>query len=113
CARAMFIKTRRFARDRRLGEALRLSRLERRSVYKRDLLFEDPGVTHCVQVVCDGVRKPEAVVRDCGPHALAARGQPPVLDVAFPELASRRAKEMAAGNRGISRRKGHNVLQLI
>ena len=67
-----------------------------------------------LEVVRGGVGQPQQVVRDAGAGAAARRRMPPVLHVAFDELAAaRRAADARARASGFEHRQRHHVLELI
>src|SRR3546814_607733 len=74
---------------------------------------EHRGVAGRVHVVAGNERQPQAVVGHARADALAARRQPPVLHIAFLELAPGRAQQLRAGFIGFGDAGRHHVLQLV
>src|SRR3546814_5931574 len=63
--------------------------------------------------VAGNEQQPQAVVGHARADALAARRQPPVLHIAFLELAPGRAQQLRAGFVGFGDAGRHHVLQLV
>jgi hypothetical protein len=74
---------------------------------------EDGAVTGNTDVVLADEGQPRKVVGESRPYAASVRRMPPVLDVAFDELAARRANDVLARERGLRVEEREDVLQLI
>ena len=102
--RAMLEQCRRPVGDDGREEAVGLAGLQRLAFEERDRLVEDGEVGRDVDVMGDGEGQPRAIVGDAGAHALAGMRQPPMLNVAFDELAPRGAQQVLARQRRAARR---------
>src|SRR4051794_17175387 len=80
---------------------------------KRHDFVEDGTVAGRLDVMSDGEGKPEEVVAEARADTIAGRLVPPVLDVAFEELAAGGAQEMPTGLLGCRVHERHHVLQLV
>src|ERR1019366_227397 len=80
---------------------------------ERNPHVEDSGISGRFHVLGDSIREPEEVVRATRADAAAARGGPPVLNVALHELARRRPEEMLAGEVGPREHERQDVLELV
>ena len=76
-------------------------------------LVEHGRVASGVDVVDSGMAQPEQVVGEMGANASPGRRMPPVLHIAFGELARRRQQQLAAQHGRRHHRERHGVLQLI
>src|SRR6185436_20554993 len=76
-------------------------------------LIEDRTVAGGANVMCRDEGKPEEVVTDPRPDASARLWMPPVLDIAFHELACGSAQNVVARERGRRMHKRHDILQLV
>ena len=112
-AHAMLVQRARGLADDWLVVDLVLVRLERPHVEIRGVLIPDASVATHFHVVVGAEGQPREVVGEPRAHAASARLVPPVLDVALPELPSRRAQEVRLRHRGFGVHKGHAVLELI
>ena len=83
----MFEQTGLFAGDRGLKEAVAFAFMKNRRFEKRNVFVEDGAIARDVHVVRHGMCKPAAVVGDSRADAMARFRQPPMLHVAFEELA--------------------------
>ena len=92
---------------------LRFSGRDGGRLEERDPFVEDGGISGRFHVLGDRVREPEEVVRAVRPDPPAARGVPPVLNVALQELARRGPEEMRAGEVGAREHQRHDVLELV
>ena len=90
-----------------------LVRPQRGTLEVRHHLVEHRIVAGDREIPVDGVRKPDAVVGDPGPHATARRRVPPVLHVALGELAGGGTKQVLAGQVALGGHESEHVLQLI
>jgi hypothetical protein len=61
----------------------------------------------------DDISEPAAVVGDARADAASGFRQPPMLHIAFEELARRRAQQVLARNVGPRHAQRHHILQLI
>src|SRR5258707_11325415 len=59
--------------------------LPHRQIWNLDV--EYPAITRNIDVVIDDVWEPHEIVRESGSHSTAGLRMPPVLDIAFDELA--------------------------
>ena len=87
--------------------------VEQSSLEKRHLLVEDRVVAGGLHVLERRVDQPQPIVGNARPNALAVRFVPPVLHVAFDELARGRVQQMRARRVGRREQQGQHVLQLI
>ena len=82
------------AGDRGLEVRLVLFRCEDGPFEEGDDLVKHGGIARRLEVLGDGVGQPDRVIGDPGAHSPAGRGMPPVLHVAFHELAAGGPEEM-------------------
>ncbi len=78
-----------------------------------DDLVEEARVAGDLEVVGDHVGKPDRVIGDPGPNALAGRWMPPVLDVSLHELARGRPEQVRPSDVALGDDEGHHVLELV
>ena len=86
---------------------------EQRSLQERNRLVEHARVARRLDVVRHRVGQPQEVVGAARAGAAAARLVPPVLDVAFEELAPGRSQQVLAAEVGPGEAEGHDVLELV
>ena len=101
-ARAVLEQRGALERDLRCGEDLVLIVFQRGSVQEGDLRAQDVHVAGGPYVVSDDVGKPQQVVGNARADTRAARRVPPVLDVAFLELAARREQDVLSRQLGVA-----------
>ena len=87
--------------------------LEQPAFEERHDLVEEPGVGRRRDVLQRRVDEPEPIVRELGPHALAARFVPPVLDVAFDELSRGGMDDVVAREVRSRQHQREDILQLV
>src|ERR1051325_4422005 len=97
----------------RNGETLGLVLLQWFALEEWNHLIEDRGISGGANIMCSDERKPEKIVTDPRPDTHARVRVPPVLDIAFHELACGGAQNVAARKRGRRMHKRHHVLQLV
>ena len=78
-----------------------------------NLLIQHPAVAGGDDIAAGGQRQPEIIVGAVGAHPAADRRMPPVLHIAFLELAGGREQQMFAHQMRSGVDQGHDVLQLI
>ena len=74
---------------------------------------EHAGIAGGGDVAGGGVGQPQEIVGDAGARAAAGGGKPPVLDVAFLELARGADEQMFAGQPGAFVQEREGILQLV
>ena len=99
--------------DCRLEKCIVTLARQRRSFDERHLHVEDGAIAGERDVVRGDERQPHAIVGDVRAHALAVVRQPPVLHVAFGELARGGAQDLLAQQRGPREAQRHRILQLV
>ena len=82
------------------GKALGLSFLQWLGFEERDHLVEDRVVARGADVMSGDERKPEKIITDPSADPGAGLGMPPMLDIAFDELARGRAQDLLADDPG-------------
>ena len=112
-ADAVLVKGAALPRHLGLAIILELAGCQGRCFEERQPLIEQRDVAAAGQVMCDGKRKPQEVVRTAAAHAAARVGVPPMLDVAFDELASRTAQDVLPVEGGSREPEGHYILELV
>ena len=113
-ARAMFKQSRERLRYSRLKIRFVCSSLGQRSPSKKGNHFVQHGrVAGGFDEVDDGVGQPEQIVGDARAHAAPRRRMPPVLHVAFDELARGGAQQVLARDAGVATLKRHHILELV
>ncbi len=88
-------------------------RAHRPALEERGRLVEHRAVAGRLHVARRRERQPEKVVRAARAHAAARGRMPPVLHVAFHELAAGAAQQVLAHERGLGVHQRHHVLQLV
>ena len=93
--------------------ALVLARLQKRALDEVHFFIEYAGVTCHADILRNYVRKPQEIVRAKRTNAITRFRMPPMLRIAFGELACRRHQNVFPSNlwRGVQKR--HGILQLI
>ncbi len=76
-------------------------------------LGQNGGVARDLNILCNGIGKPNTIVGHARAKAATRFRQPPVLDIAFNELPRRRSQEVCASNIGTRQAKCQHILQLI
>jgi hypothetical protein len=112
-AHAMLVDARRFRRASRQVVVGVVLRIHRPALEEGDRFVENGEVARRLHVPRRRERQPEVVVRAARAHAAARRRMPPMLHVAFDELAARAAHQVLAHQRGLGVHQGHHVLQLV
>src|SRR5438876_5845255 len=75
--------------------------------------FKHRRISGYADIEANDVGKPEQIVREASAHSASGGWMPPVLDIAFLELMSRRAKDVFPRNFRLCINEGHYILQLI
>src|SRR5215467_6991575 len=94
-------------------KALLLAGSKRRTFEIRYFLVENRRVSGHLDVMRDGIRQPQQVIGTTGAYAQTGLRMPPMLDVAFQELARCRSQKMGACHFWNGVDKSHRVLHLI
>ena len=97
----------------RSKEAVVLARLERLAFEERDFLIKDGEVSGRANVMGDRIGEPRHDRPNTGAYTLTQVGQPPMLNIAFDELARGGAERCSRVRHGLGRQRAHAVLQLI
>src|ERR1017187_1932687 len=93
----MLVQRRRVIGGRRLEEGFMLVWLENRPIEERNLLVQDVGIVGYLDVMGYRIRQPDLIVGKMRAHATPRRRKPPMLDITFGKLSTRRAQQMCAG----------------
>src|SRR5487761_2654844 len=110
---AMLVEARGLRRHFRQLVIRLLAILQGAALDERAGLVENADVTGDIDVAAGSQRQPQIVVGAARAHAFTRRRMPPVLHIAFEELARCRAQQVLADRswRGVDQ--GHHVLQLV
>ena len=109
----MFVQGRVRGGDGGLKECVRFAGGEQGAFEKTDRLIQHGTVARNGNVMCCHMRQPHPVIRYAGADAAARIGQPPMLHVAFSELARRGAQQMRPAFARAGHAERHDVLQLV
>ena len=97
----------------RLKEIVVRTGRDRWPLQKRQFLIQNALIAGYGNIAGHAIAKPDAVVRNAGADPLPGMRQPPVLHVAFGELATGGAQQMRPRHFGPTKGQGHAILQLI
>jgi hypothetical protein len=78
-----------------------------------DGLIQHAGVAGGADIAAGRERQPEVIIRAMGPHTPTGWGMPPMLDIAFLELARCTEEQMRTHKARLGVNECHHVLQLI
>jgi len=109
----MFVDRRRLLADARRVIGILGAVGDRDPFDERHVLIEQRRVAGRAQVVDTGVGQPQQIVGEMGAHAGTGGCVPPVLHIAFCELALRAHEGLLAQHGGRSPGQRHGVLQLV
>ena len=109
----MFVKRRPVVRLGGFEVGLLLTVRQRSPFEPRNRFVEHCAVLGGAQIVNHCMRQPQAVVGDPGANAAAARGMPPVLNIAFAELPRGGPQQMRADKIGPCHCERQHVLELV
>ncbi|MNI39444.1 hypothetical protein D3C73_936260 [compost metagenome] len=112
-ARAVFVQAGGFARRRGVVVVGRFTGVEGAAFDKAHVFVQHVRVARDRDIVGDGERQPQVVVRTLCAHATVGGRMPPVLHVGLHELLRGAAQQMFAGQVGTRDRQRHRVLQLV
>ena len=97
----------------RLEERVMLARFEPPTFEERNRRFQDCHVARGLDIVRNRNGQPAAIVRNARPHPPAAFRQPPMLDIAFPELPAGSAQKVRAYKVRPRQQQCAAILQLV
>ena len=112
-ARRVLVQARGLRRADRQVVVRLLVRIDRAAFEEGHRLVEHAGVAGRLDVAAQRERQPQVVVGAARAHAAARRRMPPVLHVAFDELAARAQQQVLAQQRRLRVHQRHRVLQLV
>jgi hypothetical protein len=112
-AHAMLVKRRDFRGPRGQVVVRVLAGVQQPTLEEWNELIEDGGVTRNKDVAGRREGQPQVVIRALRAHAASAGRMPPVLDVAFDELATCRQQDLLARQSRIRVQQRKRILQLI
>ena len=113
CPHAMLINTRAFVGSARQVVVRVVLRIDRAGFEKVRRFVENRHVAGHQHVAACRQRQPKIIIRAMRAHAAPPRGMPPMLDVAFDELAARTERNLRAHKLRLGVNQGHHVLQLV
>ena len=94
-----------------IGDALPFG--ERIAFEEWNFFVEDGHVAGGFDEAADRIRQPKQIVRDARAHAASRRRMPPVLHIAFDELARSGEQNLLAGNVAFRDAESQDILQLV
>src|SRR5436305_8174174 len=110
---AVFEQARAPVGDRRLEEGVVVPLAQGWPLKKGDNLGQNGDVARDLNILSNGIGKPDSIIRHARAKTSIRFRQPPVLDIAFDELPRRRPQEMRTSNIGTRQAKRQHILQLI
>ena len=111
--RAVLVEAGGLTRLFRREEGIVLAFRKRRAFEERDLGIERVAVARRGDIAVGAIGQPHHVVRNRRAHPRTRSRQPPMLDVAFRELARRRIDDLFPGDRRVVQHKRQRILQLV
>src|SRR4029079_7302546 len=112
-ARTMLKECRAHLRDARLKIQFMLSLRQGRALKKRHQFIQQGRVAGHFKELEDGIRQPEQIVGDAGPHTAPGWRMPPVLNITLRELPRSGPQQMLACDIAGRDAEGHHVLELV
>lgn len=111
--RRMFVKRGGSVAGLRLEESIMLAGHQCGALQEGDAFIEDRDITRGRDILVDCISKPDHVIRDGGANTGARQRQPPVLHIAFRELATGCAQDLLAGEIRLIEQEGQRILKLV